>query len=74
MMDNALRTEFNLNAASQDGQLAFEQFRSLVSQMKQIVIISDKQLAGVISSETEASHLEKVIYEHIASQRAATPT
>ena len=74
MRDDAVRAEFNLNAASQDGQLAFEQFRTLVSQMKQIVLISDQNLAGIIGSETEASGLEKAIYEHIASQKAATPT
>ena len=72
LMDSTIRTEFNLNAASQDGELAFEQFRSLVSQMKQIVIISDQKLAGKMMSDAEASPLEKGLYEQIAQQKGAT--
>ena len=71
LMDKNIRTEFNLNAASQNGELAFEQFRSLVSQMKQIVFIADKKLEGVIHSDGEASSLEKSIFEQIAAQKAS---
>ena len=71
LMDKNIRTEFNLNAASQDGELAFEQFRSLVSQMKQIVYIADKKLEGVIHADGEASSLEKIIFEQIAAQKAS---
>ncbi len=71
LMDKAIRTEFNLNAASQDGELAFEQFRSLVSQIKQVVMISDQKLAGMMIPEGEASPLEKTIYEKVAQQKTA---
>ena len=71
LMDKNIRTEFNLNAASQNGELAFEQFRSLVSQMKQIVFIADKRLEGVIHSDGEVSSLEKSIFEQIAAQKAS---
>ena len=70
LMDKDIRKEFNLNAASQDADLAFEQFRSLVSQMKQIVFISDQKLEGIIHADGEASGLEKSIFEQIAAQRA----
>ncbi len=72
LMDKTIRTEFNLNAASQDGDLAFEQFRSLVSQMKQIVFIADQKLESVIHADGEASSLEKSIFEQISSQKAAS--
>ena len=72
LMDKTIRSEFNLNAASQDGDLAFEQFRSLVSQMKQIVFIADKKLEGVIHADGDASSLEKSIFEQISSQKAAS--
>jgi hypothetical protein len=68
-MDKGIRAEFNLNAASGDGELAFEQFRGLVSQMKQIVFISDKKLAGLMVTEGEATPLEKTLFEQIATQR-----
>ena len=71
LMDKAVRTEFNLNAASQDGELAFEQFRSLVSQIKQVVLVSDVKLADLMVSDGEVSALEKTIFEQIASQKAA---
>jgi len=69
LMDKGIRAEFNLNAASGDGELAFEQFRGLVSQMKQIVFISDKKLAGLMVTEGEATPLEKTLFEQIATQR-----
>ena len=72
LMDKNIRTEFNLNAASQDADLAFEQFRSLVSQMKQIVLIADQKLESVIQADGEASALEKVIFEQILAQKAAS--
>ena len=72
LMDKTIRSEFNLNAASQDGDLAFEQFRSLVSQMKQIVFIADQKLESVIHADGEASSLEKSIFEQISSQKAAS--
>ena len=72
LMDKNIRSDFNLNAASQDGDLAFEQFRSLVSQMKQIVFIADKKLEEVIHADSEASSLEKSIFEQISTQKAAS--
>ena len=69
LMDKDVRAEFNLNAASSDGELAFEQFRGLVSQMKQIVFVSDKKLAGLMVTEGEATPLEKTLFEQIANQR-----
>ena len=71
LMDKNIRTEFNLNAASHDGDLAFEQFRSLVSQMKQIVFIADQKLESVIHADGDASSLEKSIFEQISAQRAS---
>jgi hypothetical protein len=70
LMDKDLRSEFNLNVASQNGELAFEQFRSLVSQMKQIVFISDDKLGDIILAEGEVSTLEKSIYDQITAQKA----
>ena len=72
LMDKNIRTEFNLNAASQDADLAFEQFRSLVSQMKQIVLIADQKLESVIQADGEASALEKSIFEQIFAQKASS--
>ena len=70
LMDKDIRAEFNLNAASHDAELAFEQFRSLVSQMKQVVFVSDKKLSEVMVPGGEATPLEKTIFEQIASQRS----
>jgi hypothetical protein len=70
LMDKDLRSEFNLNVASQNGELAFEQYRSLVSQMKQIVFISDDKLGDIILAEGEVSTLEKSIYDQLTAQKA----
>ena len=72
LMDKDIRSEFNLNAASADAELAFEQFRSLVSQMKQVVFVSDKKLGEVMAPGGEATSLEKTIFEHIANQRSTS--
>jgi hypothetical protein len=72
LMDKDIRAEFNLNAASHDPELAFEQFRSLVSQMKQVVFIADKKLAEVIVADEETTPLERSIFEQIAGQRTAS--
>ena len=70
LMDKNIRMEFNLTAAKEDPELAFEQFRGLVSQIKQLVYITDNQMAGVMGSEGEASGLEKSIYDQIAEHKA----
>jgi len=72
LMDKDIRAEFNLNAASADAELAFEQFRSLVSQMKQVVFVSEKKLGEVMAPGGEATSLEKTIFENIANQRSAS--
>ena len=71
LMDKDIRSEFNLNVASQNGELAFEQFRGLVSQMKQIVVIADQKLGDIILGDGEVSALEKNIYDQITAQKAA---
>ena len=72
LMDKDIKAEFNLNAASADAELAFEQFRSLVSQMKQVVFVSEKKLGEVMAPGGEATSLEKTIFENIANQRSAS--
>jgi len=64
--DRALRTEFNLSAAKSDPQLAVEQFRGILSQMKAIIDLSDEKLAAFISNGENASAMERAIYQKIA--------
>ena len=71
-LDRALRCEFNLNAASMDPQLALEQYRSIIDQMKVIVQVSDEKLALVMGNSEIPTALEKRIFHQIAgSQRAS---
>ena len=69
MEDQALRTEFNLSAASTDAQLAFEQFRGVVLQMKEVVKASDESLAAIMKRGDSATRLEKAIYERVAMDK-----
>ena len=72
MQEQALRREFNLNAAHLDPRLALEQIRGIVEQMKVIVQVSDEKLALVMGSSDSPTNLEKRIFQHIvAEQRAA---
>ncbi len=65
-LDKALRTEFNLAAAKSDPQLAFEQFRGIVANMREIIEVSNEKLAVVIGRGANVSRLEKGIYEQVA--------
>ena len=71
LMDKDIKTEFNLNAAKEDPELAFEQFRGLVSQMKQLVYVTGEEMGDAIKTAGDASGLEKSLYEQIAQQKAA---
>ena len=71
LMDKDVKTEFNLNAAKEDPELAFEQFRGLVSQMKQLVYVTGEEMGDAINTAGDASGLEKSLYEQIAQQKAA---
>ena len=71
-LDRALRCEFNLNAASMDPQLALEQYRSILDQMKVIVQVSDESLARVMGGSDSPSALEKRIYSQIAGAQRAS--
>ncbi len=68
--DRALRSEFNLSAASTDPQLALVQYRNILDQMKVIVQVSDEKLAHVMGHSDMPTALEKRIFSQIAgSQR-----
>ncbi len=67
--DSALRTEFNLSAAKSDPHLAFEQFRGILRQMKEIVDVSDEKLAAFIGRSDTASPMERTIYEKIVNEK-----
>ena len=70
--DKALRSEFNLSAASIDAQLALVQYRSILDQMKLVVQASDEKLAHVMSNSDMPTALEKRIFSQIiGSQRAS---
>ena len=69
MEDQALRTEFNLSAASTDAQLALEQFRGVVLQMKEVVKVSEESLAAIMKRGDSATRLEKAIYERVAMDK-----
>jgi hypothetical protein len=69
MEDQALRTEFNLSAASLDPQLAFEQFRGILESMRKIIDASDEKLGQFIARTQTVTHLEKMIYEKVVSER-----
>ena len=70
--DRALRSEFNLSAASIDPQLALVQFRYILDQMKVIVEVSDDKLAQVMGNSDSPTALEKRIYNQLSgSQRAS---
>ncbi len=69
--DRALRSEFNLSAASIDPQLALVQFRNILEQMKVIVKVSDDKLAQVMGNSDSPTALEKRIYNQLTgSQRS----
>jgi len=70
LMDKNIKSEFSLNAAKEDPEIAFEQFRGLVSQMKQLVFIGEDKMKAAMD-ESDASGLEKSIYDQIAQQKAA---
>ena len=70
--DKALRSEFNLSAASIDPQLALVQYRSILDQMRLVVQVSDEKLAHVMGNSDMPTALEKRIFSQIAgSQRAS---
>ena len=70
--DQALRTEFNLSAANSDVQLAFEQFRGILKQMRDVVGASEEGLASIMSRGEGATKLEKLIYEQVANEKRAS--
>ena len=70
--DRALRSEFNLSAASIDPQLALVQFRNILEQMKVVVKVSDDKLAKVMGNSETPTVLEKRIYNQLTgSQRSS---
>ena len=71
-LDRSLRSEFNLNAASTDPQLALEQYRHIIDQMKVIIQASDEKLALVMGSSEIPTALEKRIYHQIAGSRRSS--
>jgi hypothetical protein len=72
MHDHSLRIEFNLSAANSDPELAFAQFRGILDQMKEIIDVSDGKLGAFIGRGDGVARMEKVIYEKITTDRAAS--
>jgi hypothetical protein len=70
--DQALRKEFNLSAANIDPQLAFEQFRGILMQMKVVIGASDEGLRSIIGRGDSATQLEKLIYDHVSNEKPAS--
>ena len=70
--DQVLRKEFNLSAANIDPQLAFEQFRGILKQMKEVIDVSDEGLRSIMGKGESATPLEKLIYDHVANNTPAS--
>ena len=71
-LDKALRSEFNLNAASSDPELALAQYRNILDQMKVIVEVADEKLALVMGTSEMPTALEKRIYSQLMETRRAS--
>jgi hypothetical protein len=67
--DQALRTEFNLAAASSDPHLAFAQFRGILIHMKEVIDVSEEKLAIIMKTENRASPLERMVFERIVREK-----
>ncbi len=67
--DRALRTEFNLGVARNDPQLALDQFRGILQQMKEIIDVSDEKLGAFISRGEIVTPMERAIYEKIVQEK-----
>ena len=72
LQEKAFQSEFNLNAASSDPQLALEQYRSILQQMQLIVVCSDEKLESFIWGSTLPTPLEKRIYSQIRARQGSS--
>ena len=71
-LDKALRSEFNLNAASSDPELALAQYRNIIDQMRAIIEAADEKLAFVMGNSEMPTALEKRIYSQIMETHRAS--